>query len=46
MLPLYSVACFAVAVMPGQTMLLALANGTSRNWRVAGMEMLDAALSA
>ncbi len=45
MLLLYSVACFSVTVMPGPTMLLALANGTSRNWRIAGMGMLGAALS-
>lgn len=42
---LYTVACFAVTVTPGPTMLLALANGTSRNWRVAGMGILGAALS-
>lgn len=42
---LYSVACFAVTVTPGPTMLLALVNGTSRRWRVAGMGILGAALS-
>jgi len=42
---LYIVTCFAVTVTPGPTMLLALANGTSRNWRVAGMGILGAALS-
>lgn len=42
---LYTVTCFAVTVTPGPTMLLALANGTSRNWRVAGMGILGAALS-
>lgn len=42
---LYIAACFAVTVIPGPTMLLALANGTSRNWCVAGMGILGAALS-
>lgn len=42
---LYTITCFAVTVTPGPTMLLALANGTSRNWRVAGLGMLGAALS-
>ena len=42
---LYTVTCLAVTVTPGPTMLLALANGTSRNWRVAGMGILGAALS-
>ncbi|TJZ73885.1 LysE family translocator [Chitiniphilus eburneus] len=42
---LYIVACFAVTVMPGPTMLLALTNGASRNRRVAWMGMLGAALS-
>lgn len=42
---IYSVTCFAVTVTPGPTMLLALANGTSRSWRVAGMGILGAALS-
>jgi len=42
---LYTVTCFAVTVTPGPTMLLALANGTSRNWRIAGMGILGAALS-
>ena len=42
---LYLLACLAVTVMPGPTMLLALANGTTRNWRIAGMGMLGAAVS-
>lgn len=42
---LYTATCFAVTVAPGPTMLLALANGTSRSWRVAGMGILGAALS-
>jgi homoserine/homoserine lactone efflux protein len=42
---LYAVSCFAVTVTPGPTMLLALTNGTSRRWRVAGMGILGAALS-
>ncbi|WP_316674825.1 LysE family translocator [uncultured Tolumonas sp.] len=42
---LYLAACFAVTIIPGPTMLLALANGTARNWRIAGMGMLGAALS-
>src|SRR5512145_2535933 len=42
---LYIVTCFAVTVTPGPTMLLALANGTSRSWRIAGMGILGAALS-
>lgn len=42
---LYLVTCFAVTVTPGPTMLLALANGTSRSWRIAGMGILGAALS-
>jgi homoserine/homoserine lactone efflux protein len=42
---LYTVTCFAVTVTPGPTMLLALANGTSRSWRITGMGMLGAALS-
>lgn len=42
---LYLLACFAVTVMPGPTMLLALANGTTRNWRIAGLGMLGAAFS-
>ena len=42
---LYIVTCFAVTVTPGPTMLLALANGTSRNWRIAGMGILGAAVS-
>ena len=42
---LYVTTCFAVTVTPGPTMLLALTNGASRQWRVAGMGMLGAALS-
>ncbi len=42
---LYIVTCLAVTVTPGPTMLLALANGTSRSWRIAGMGILGAALS-
>lgn len=42
---LYLTACFAVTVTPGPTMLLALANGSSGRWRVAGMGILGAALS-
>lgn len=42
---LYTITCFAVTVTPGPTMLLALANGASRSWRVAGMGILGAALS-
>lgn len=42
---LYALTCFAVTVTPGPTMLLALANGTSRNWRIATMGILGAALS-
>ena len=42
---LYIVTCFAITVTPGPTMLLALANGTSRSWRIAGMGVLGAALS-
>ena len=42
---LYFVTCFAVTVTPGPTMLLALANGTSRNWRITVMGILGAALS-
>jgi homoserine/homoserine lactone efflux protein len=42
---LYTVTCFAVTVTPGPTMLLALANGTSRSWQIAGMGILGAALS-
>lgn len=42
---LYLVTCFAVTVTPGPTMLLALANGTTRSWRIAGMGILGAALS-
>ena len=42
---LYIISCFAVTVTPGPTMLLALANGTSRSWRIAGMGILGAALS-
>jgi threonine/homoserine/homoserine lactone efflux protein len=42
---LYIVTCFAVTVTPGPTMLLALANGTSGSWRIAGMGILGAALS-
>ena len=42
---LYAITCFTVTVTPGPTMLLALANGTSRNWRIAGMGILGAALS-
>ena len=42
---LYLLACFAVTVTPGPTTLLALANGTSRDWRVAGMGIAGAALS-
>jgi len=42
---LYIVTCFTVTVTPGPTMLLALANGTARSWRVAGMGILGAALS-
>lgn len=42
---LYAMACFAVTVTPGPTTLLALTNGTSRNWRVTGMGILGAALS-
>ena len=41
----YAFACFAVTVTPGPTTLLALANGTSRSWRVAGMGIAGAALS-
>lgn len=42
---LYFAACFAVTITPGPTMLLALANGTSRNWRITVMGILGAALS-
>jgi len=42
---LYLVTCFAVTVTPGPTMLLALANGTTRSWRIAGMGIFGAALS-
>lgn len=42
---LYIVTCFAVTVTPGPTMLLALANGTSRSWQIVGMGILGAALS-
>ncbi|WP_211214740.1 LysE family translocator [Chitiniphilus shinanonensis] len=42
---LYLFACFAVTVMPGPTMLLALTNGASRNHRVVLGGMLGAALS-
>ncbi len=42
---LYFAACFAVTIIPGPTMLLALANGTSRNWRITVMGILGAALS-
>lgn len=42
---LYLTACLAVTLTPGPTMLLALANGTSRNFRIVGMGMLGAALS-
>lgn len=42
---LYLIACFAVTVIPGPTMLLALANGASRRWQVAMMGILGAALS-
>jgi len=42
---LYALACFSVTVIPGPTTLLALANGTSRNWRVAAMGFAGAALS-
>jgi threonine/homoserine/homoserine lactone efflux protein len=42
---LYIVTCFAVTVTPGPTMLLALANGASGSWRIAGMGILGAALS-
>jgi homoserine/homoserine lactone efflux protein len=44
-LMLYTITCFAVTITPGPTMLLALANGTSRSWRVVGMGILGAALS-
>lgn len=42
---LYLVACFAVTVTPGPTMLLALSNGTTRNLRIVYMGLLGAALS-
>jgi len=42
---LYLAACFVVTIIPGPTMLLALANGTARNWRIATMGILGAALS-
>jgi len=42
---LYALASFTVTVIPGPTTLLALANGASRNWRVAGMGIVGAALS-
>lgn len=42
---LYIVSCFAVTVTPGPTMLLALANGTSRSWRIVAMGICGAALS-
>lgn len=45
MLFLYAVACLAVTVTPGPTMLLALSNGTSRNWRIAAAGIAGAALS-
>lgn len=44
-LTLYALACLAVFITPGPTTLLALANGTRRNWRVAAMGILGAALS-
>ncbi|UXY17194.1 LysE family translocator [Chitiniphilus purpureus] len=44
-LSLYLAACFMVTAIPGPTMLLALTNGASRNWRVALMGMLGAATS-
>ena len=42
---LYTVACLAVTVTPGPTMLLALSNGASRNWRIAAAGIAGAALS-
>ena len=42
---LYVIACFAVTITPGPTMLLAFANGTSRNWRITAMGIVGAALS-
>ncbi|NTV15788.1 MAG: LysE family translocator [Desulfobulbaceae bacterium] len=42
---LYAISCLAVTITPGPTMLLALTNGSSRRWRVAGMGILGAALS-
>jgi len=42
---LYAIACLAVTITPGPTMLLALSNGTSRRWRVVAMGILGAALS-
>jgi homoserine/homoserine lactone efflux protein len=42
---LYVLASFAVFVTPGPTTLLALANGTRSNWRIAAMGILGAALS-
>lgn len=44
-LALYAVACFALTVTPGPTTLLALANGSSGRWRVAGMGIAGALLS-
>ncbi|MDC6166825.1 LysE family translocator [Paucibacter sp. XJ19-41] len=44
-LTLYLFACFVVTLTPGPTTLLALANGTTRNWRLAAMGIAGAALS-
>jgi len=42
---LYLLASFAVFATPGPTTLLALSNGTKRDWRIAAMGILGAALS-
>nr|WP_315594489.1 LysE family translocator [uncultured Cupriavidus sp.] len=42
---LYATACFAGALIPGPTSLLALTNGASRNWKVVVAGMFGAALS-
>lgn len=44
-LTLYAVACLAVCITPGPTTLLALSNGTKKNWRIAAMGILGACLS-